>query len=269
MDSFTITKKPTDAVHLFHATMSPKTKPLQIQDRPMWFAHSENDAKNYQEVVLKFVLSRPIKLIDVTHQVFHMDFVAKVNNYFAPQITTEKMDALVALGLPDLNSQMQHMGERMNGGLYPGDTDTEESAALLSVIDTFSPLFGLKHRFSEQNQQNSDAAMVKMMMLLYPDYDGYTCTNFWPSYHHGGFLLPETCLFHPQTCIHQDLTFLGGRRTRKPKKPNQVGGSKNIFGGEHIELQSYLQKHGIRYEDVIIRNKAFVDQGALFTTNRT
>lgn len=261
MELFTITKPVSS--DLYHGTLTPV---FQVQPKPMWFAHAAQEAKKYRPNVVKFKLSRPVRLLDITHQAFHHDFVARVNNHYAPQISNIKLEPLVALGLPDLTAQMNHLGGRIEQGVYPGPGNNSHERDLLGVIESFSPMFGNKHRFSEQCLHHTDKKMVEMMMTLYPDHDGYTCTNFWPSYHHGGFLMPETCLFRPTECIVQDTTCNGGCSSfRKSKKSTgQNSKNTNIYGGEHIEFWSYLRERGIDPESAIVYNKAVVDQGALF-----
>ncbi len=264
MELFTVIKPVSS--DLYHGTLVATS--FQVQQRPMWFAHTSQDAKKYQPNVLKFKLSRPVKLLDITHQSFHHDFTARINNHYAPQISDVKFEPLVALGLPDLATQMNHLGGRIEQGVYPGPGNNAADRDLLGVIEAFSPLFGNKHRFSEQCRHHTDKKMVDAMIELYPDHDGYTCSNFWPSYHHGGFLMPETCLFKPMDCVVQDLSFNGGcssiKKTKRVGHINTGSDQRNAFGGERIEFWSYLRARGIDPETAIVYNKAVVDQGALF-----
>jgi hypothetical protein len=55
----------------------------------------------------------------------------------------------------------------------------------------------------------------------------------------------------------------------KVNQPKQAVMKKNLCGNDHIELFSYLEKHGIPIDDVIVHNKAFVDQGALYEKQYT
>jgi len=256
MDIFIIKKFNQD---FFHATSEKGI--FNIHDRPMWFAHNEIDAKKYGSRILKFKLKKEIKLIDISNQVFHMDFIAKVNNDKSPDIDTSKFNPLVAIGLPDLNSQLKIIGYR-DTGLYPNTTTDRR---LIDIIEKFIPLFGNKHRFSNQNDPPSDKLMVDALQRLYPDYDGYICNNYWPSYHHGGFIIPETCIFKPLEYI--EINNNGGKNNKikrkisdKKKKGGVLnkdekfpGERPNEFGGVYFNLEDFCKETGILMDDIIKR----------------
>jgi hypothetical protein len=253
----------------------------------MWFAHDEKNAKKHGERILKFKLKKSIKLIDISNQIFHMDFIAKINNEKSPNIDTTKFDPLIAIGLPDLRTQINYIGLQKNG-LYPNNNHYDENEKKnLDIIEKFVSLFGNKHRFSSQKNPDTDILLVNSLIRLYPDFDGYICSNFWPSYHHGGFLIPETCLFKPLDCILEDKSggkkIIGSGRSKKKKtyttkkiengqipgsrlneyggysfniENGQIPGSRlNEYGGYSLNIEDYCRELGINFEDLIVVNK--------------
>ncbi|MFO0001565.1 MAG: hypothetical protein ACK559_10565, partial [bacterium] len=76
--------------------------------------------------------------------------------------------------------------------------------------------FSGRHRYSVEQSDGTklDHTMVDALIKLYPDHDGYICKSMWPSYHQGGFLLPELCLFKPAICV-TTLEKKGGGTRRK------------------------------------------------------
>lgn len=238
MDLFTIVKSVGELV--YHGTSKPI---MQLVNRPTWFAHSEKDATRYGEIVKRFKYTKEVRLIDISNQIFHMDFIAKVNNEKAPNLDTSKYEALVPLGLPTLESQLEMIGHQKDG-VYPGGAHSEKD--MLNIIDVFSPLFGNKHRYSTQiGNTFTDNAMIEALTRHYPKCDGYICMNPWPSYHHGGFLAAETCLFAPDTMV-TEVKNAGGSKSKKNKV--QTGGG--IYG-PYISLDDFITKHKIDYFDVI------------------
>jgi len=131
---------------------------------------------------------------------------------------------------------------------------------MLDAIETIVPLFGNKHRCSNQTKPKTDVFMVEALMQLYPDFDGYICTNFWPSYHHGGFLLPETCLFRPRNIVQLDTSYssragASKKRAQRKKKNQMINGyRKNEFGGVDFNLEDFCKENGINYDDMIVVN---------------
>jgi hypothetical protein len=240
---------------LYHATS--KNEEFIIDNKDMWFAHNEKNAKKYGNKVLKFKLIKPLKLIDITNQIFHMDFTAKVNNEKFQDLDTSKFEALVYLGLPDLNSQLSLIGYQKDG-LYPSNTTNSSENKILEMINTFSPLFGNKHRYSSLTSSYSDRVFVKTLNRLYPEFDGYISKNYWPSYHHGGFLIPETCLFKPLNCIVEDKTISGGTKN-KNKTAKKPGTRPNKYGGVFLNVEQYCIDSGINFDDIIKVNRLICD----------
>lgn len=236
MTSFTITKSLGDT--LFHGTNNPNMK---IENRPVWFAHSEKDATRYGRIIKRFKYTKEVRLIDISNQLFHMDFIAKVNNEKAPHLDTSKYEALVPLGLPTLESQLQIIGHQKEG-MYPGGVNQE----MLNIINTFAPLFGNKHRHSTQvGDTFTDKAMVDALIRHYPECDGYTCMNPWPSYHHGGFLVAETCLFAPVGVLTE---VVGGGASKSKRNKVQTGGG---LYGPYVSIDDFIKKHNLDYFDVM------------------
>jgi hypothetical protein len=260
MESFTVIKNQTD--DLYHGTNIDKDKFI-IQDKPIWLAHSANNSNKYGKNVFKYKLRREVKLIDISNQLFHLDFISKVNNE-TELISTEKFLPLVALGLPDLTSQMNTLDKKFVNGNYPHNNIIDKK--LIEAIDKFVSLFGNKHRYSfNGNNIQSDILLVKALIKHYPSFDGYTCKNYWPSYHHSGFFIPETCLFKPQTIIEQDNAFKGGKiKKQSNKKTKQhagtgtnqnsnrpIGAIPNDFGGYFYTIEQYCKDTDTNFEDLI------------------
>jgi len=242
MDSFTIIIPIT--FNLYHAT---EQQTFTMINKPMWFAHEPKRAEAYATNILKFNPRRELKLIDISNQIFHMDFIAKVNNASAPLISTSRFDSLIPLGLPDLVSQLKTIDYQQNG-IYPGATNDDK---MLKAIETFAPLFGNKHRFSQLNStsNHTDHVMVDTLFKLYPNYDGYTCLNFWPSYHHGGFMIPETCLFKPFDVTEK--TQVGSKKNKTMKKQN--GGGRGMYP-HYFDLEEMAKKMGKTFDDLVVVN---------------
>lgn len=188
-----------DNVELFHGSSFPLSR-LRLQ--PTWFAHTSKTANAYGKFVYTFK-SKAIILLDIQNQNFHNDFMSKLNNYYATQRNTHALRVLAPLGLPDYKTQMKFM-EKNNVGLYPENARQMNSKEkeTLRRIEEFSGLYGNKHRFSLQKDDDDlDREMVDMMRILYPNFDGYTCQSLLPSYHMGGFMAAETCLFNPEKVL--------------------------------------------------------------------
>ena len=92
-----------------------------------------------------------------------------------------------------------------------------------------------------------DAILVESLMKHYPEHDGYICLNLWPSYHHGGFLGAETCIFRPDESV--DLTGIvsAGGSSRKTRK---VGGTQSVYGN-NFNFEDYLKRNNLNYYDVV------------------
>jgi hypothetical protein len=267
MELFTINKTTHE---LFHGTNNPSN--LNIIQKPMWFAHNEKDAQKYGKNILKFKLKKSLKLIDISNQIFHMDFIAKVNNEKSPHIDSTKFDPLIAIGLPDLKYQTEFIGIQKSG-IYPNNNLSAQNRNTLNIIEQFSHLFGNKHRFSSQINPQTDAIFVEALQRLYPDFDGYICENYWPSYHHGGFLTPETCLFKPLDCSIKIRNY--GGKSKNTKNKNEItGGSPdntqtqkhipgsrpNPYGGLYYNIEQFCKDTGIKFEDIIyVNHKIFED----------
>jgi len=175
-------------------------KGLVLRNDFLWCALDYDIAVKYAEEgvnVYTVKTKRSLKLIDITNENFHKDFMNKVNNYYAFNKIkqTEKWKSLVPLGLPSLKIQMQHLQPTISG-VYP----SSKQQKMIDTIDYFAEFIGNKHRYSAVTKDygNLDTDMVKMIRQLYGDaVDGIISPSLWPSYHQGGFQHPEICIFEP------------------------------------------------------------------------
>jgi hypothetical protein len=260
MDLFTVIE--SNGKILYHGTSS---NVLNIKNKPLWLAHNEKNAESYGKNVFFCKLKKPVKLLDVSHSLFHQDFMYKVNNFTAPEISNAKLFPLLALGLPDFKTQIDVVGHQQLG-MYPPNVDKNPNfnKQLFELIETFVSLFENKHRLSIQGSISTDKLMMESLMKLYPEYDGYICKNYWPSYHHGGFLMPETCIFHPNDIVEL-VGLKGGNNTKTKKSKKQLpkhksqkkeivekpGWRRNAFGGMTFKMDDFCKDTGIPFEDMI------------------
>lgn len=248
---------------LYHGT---ERKHFNSIEHPMWFAHNKKDAQAYGPNLFTVKLKRNVKLLDISHGLFHHDFMNKVNAMNPSKISLDNYKPLLALGIPNVQHQVNIVGLQKQG-LYP--QNQKDDQRIFDAIEAILPMFGNKHRLSIQGQESTDKQMIEAMMKLYPNFDGYTCKTYWPSYHHGGFLSPETCLFHPDTCVEfVSVEYVGGKKsnrkqTRKNKQKitNKKGGGnidnikpgyrKNEFGGYTWSLDWLCEDTGMKFEDFV------------------
>lgn len=170
-----------------------------LTEYPMWVGDLKT-ARMYGPHIHMFRATRNLRLLDISNTMFHADFMARVNKLFKDndENAATKARVLAPLGLPDFKTQMMFV-RRLPGGIY----DERVSTQMKHNIDKHVGFFGRKHRYSFEwaNGVKLDHDMAVTMKRVYPNIDGYICEYMWPTYHHNGFFLPETCLFTPITCI--------------------------------------------------------------------
>ena len=238
MESFTIH---SDTL-LYHGSNNIK---FIINESPLWCAHNVQNANKYGKYLYMIKPLRKLKLIDISNISFHNDYISRVNNLKFTEnssLAEEKAYCMLALGLPNFKTQLRYLPKNISG-VYPNTPLDEKSFKIFNMIEMFSPYFGERHRYSlESNGINLDKRMVSMLMELYPDYDGYICKSYWPSYHLGGFMHPETCIFKPLECLALQNK-QGGRPVKRNKKNNET---------EKItEIEEYLKNQGLTLNDVV------------------
>jgi hypothetical protein len=263
MELFTIVQNKDNI--LFHGTGK---KCFDSIEHPMWFAHSKKDAKAYGSNLFTVKLKRNVKLLDISHGLFHHDFMNKVNSIEPSKISIDNYAPLLALGIPNIQHQVDVVGLQKDG-IYP--QNQKDNQRVFDAIEVMLPMFGDKHRLSIQGNVSTDKHMIDAMMKLYPSFDGYTCKTYWPSYHHGGFLSPETCLFHPNTCIEiVTVDYVGGKKKFQTEKTNtknkqkntnskkgentnngKPGYRKNEFGGHTWSLEWLCEDTGMTFDDFV------------------
>ena len=209
MELFTI--KINENIDLFRASENNK-----IGTTPLWFAETENIASKYGKTVFMYKTSRALKLLDISNSIFHLDYMSKLNNSCIDNICMNpfKGKLLAPLGLPDYKTQLRYVKPTSIGFYKEPSNDRDKKVKAL--IDDHIGFFNGRHRYSVEQSDGTklDYTMVDAFMKLYPDYDGYICKSMWPSYHQGGFLLPEICLFRPSVSV-KNATKGGGRKKHK------------------------------------------------------
>lgn len=235
-------------------------KPIEtLKNEPLWLGDLAT-ARDYGSDIVQYTLTKSVKLLDVANSSFHTDFIARVNNMYGNKDIKGKI--LAPLGLPDFETQMQYV-RKTTTGLYQVNPNVESDALIMKrTIDKYIPFIGYKHRYSVEfsdSDEQLDKMMVDTMKRLYPEHDGYTCLHLWPSYHHNGFLRPETCLFYPITCLDQGIN-------------KARGGGKKQKGGtsqeNKEELPEDFKKMGWTDPKQIFRQGRLKEGGAQTSTKR-
>jgi len=223
--------------HVYYRGLNSKV-PGTITDYPMW-ASDLTTARAYGPHIHAYRTVRNLKLIDITNTLFHSDFMARVNKYYNGDggMDPRKGRVLAPIGLPDFKTQMMNVLP-IHGGIY----DDSITTSMKNIIDKHIGYFGGKHRYSIEraNGERLDHDMVLAMKRLYPNADGYVSEIMWPSYHHNGFLRPETCFFNPITCI----VYTG-------LEASIGGGPNNVIADDN--LPEDLINHGFKTWDEILR----------------
>jgi hypothetical protein len=184
-----------------------------IGTNPLWFAETETIASKYGINVYMYKTSRALKLLDISNSIFHLDYMSKLNNSCNDNICMNPLKGklLAPLGLPDYETQLKYI-KPTSVGFYE-EPKTDRDKKVKSLIDNHIGFFSGRHRYSVE--QSDGTKLVDALMKLYPDHDGYICKSMWPSYHQGGFLLPELCLFKPAICVTTLEKKGGGKRKSK------------------------------------------------------
>lgn len=239
MELFTIV---LDAGSVFYRGTDKKVD-SPLQSLPSWFGDLTT-AQSYGSNIFSYRATRRLRLLNITHPIFHADFIAKINVKYEKN-PKMKGKILAPLGLPDLETQMQYVAP-LTSGNYNDPTKRPRA------IDIELPFFGNKHRYSSETPTDKlDILMAHEMKLLYPDHDGYTSPILWPSYHHNGFLHPETCLFNPYTSV----TLL--------ETSFQTGGGSSLANEKYAE---WLQEYGFTDAREIIRTRVILNEDDPKTT---
>lgn len=162
-----------------------------IRTIPTWFAIDAETPKKYGSVVYKIEVKEPIKLLDITTWSFRNDFLDRINKY--PEILRDdrirnlKGIALMALGLPNYNTQVQLM-QRYLQAMPPAYNDDN------LFIDSCTYI---GHRLSERTL---DQKMVELLILLYgKEFQGYIQPTRVASCWMNDFA-PEVCIFDLSKC---------------------------------------------------------------------
>ena len=181
-----------------------------VTDSPLWLALTRDDALLYGDTILEYELLSDINLINITSDIFHKNFLSKLNYIFTgihhDGVDMRKKLACLPLGLPDFHTQ-KHILNLLNVSLPVCTHWTSEH-------DIASRFLLKKHRYSEFKR---DLYMVEVMSEIYAE-DGYPIK--WPSVLHDGFLSREICIFQAK---------------QKLKIINR-GGSKKCVSSKKIKL---------------------------------
>lgn len=207
----------------FHANVEiyrgGQSRDIKSSNHPLWFAESKDIAKRYGDHVSVFKVKKELDLLDISNCIFHLDYMSKINNTCIENMGLNALKGrlLAPLGLPDYDTQLKHV-KKTKEGVYTPETKREEN--IRAFIDEHIGYFGGRHRYSVENSDGTklDHAIVNALAKLYPHHDGYICKSMWPSYHQGGFLLPEICLFRPSESTEYVVSSAGGGGGRREKE---------------------------------------------------
>ena len=228
---------------LYHGNASPS---FNIRELPIWITSNEY-AKLYGTYVhtIKVNHEKDLELLNIMHPQWQDKFMHTV--YTDNTLSTrEKFEMMAPFGLPSLNTQL-HFVERMADGLYDWSDDVEKNSIRAS-IDYHASVFRDTHRFSKayqnENMPSLDLSVVKYMMNhpTFNKYDGYIAPLHWPSYHHGGFLTPEVCIFRPFHVLEIVKERKGGKAVKAIKaKTSQKAGQSIEFNVQSDIPQEWLR----------------------------
>ena len=192
---------------------SDTSDPIPIGNESLWFTLSEAGARVYGSHVHQYHTVGNLRLLDITHPTFHQDFMCRVNNHIRDPV--QKANALVPLGLPSFEVQMKQFGPSIDGTY-----DDYSHRDRREKIEHDVAFFGGRHRYSLiRDGIMYDMYMVNAMKRFYPGHDGYVCRVPWPSFHHGGSLIPECCVFNPERhvkVVSSSRVLKAGGRTMDP-----------------------------------------------------
>ena len=177
-----------------------------------WFALNKEDAERHGKKTSRYILKHDLSLVNIAHQLFHMDFMYKVISRYPHQEERDKI--LFPIGLPSLEQQI----ERIKTNLRPNALleNCEKSKSLKAECEAF--------KFSVQyNGENWDNYFADAIKKIYTIHQGYICDIHWPSILLGGRLIPEVCIFNPSTVLQPQIIHLGGfKKQSKPRKKDIV-----------------------------------------------
>ena len=191
-----------------------ESKLILERESPTWFALNEDTIKKYGELIYKFKIIDPLKLLNITTWEFRNDFLNRLNKY--PDILKDsklkylKALSLIALGLPNFNTQLELMKKYLQNipRMYNDDN---------LFLDTCTYI---GHRLSEKT---IDLKMVELLQLLYgTEYQGYIqpmkIASFWMNE-----FAEEICIFNLKNLNGKLNNVTSGGK--KNKNIKQHGGS--------------------------------------------
>jgi len=148
-----------------------------------WFTYDINDAAMYGKKIIEYSLKKDINVINIMNGFFHIDYINKLNLKYTGDnfngIDDRKYNAMVSLGLPDIDFQIKLLN---NNGI---DIKLEE--------DFYSRIYFNKNRFSSYQ---SDKDLVLNIAEFYKHKcDGFTNPVKYVDKFSKGFLPRELFLF--------------------------------------------------------------------------
>ena len=178
----------------------------------MWFAEDKINAKKYGDFLYTFKPLKPLKLINISSPLFHMDFIGKVNLLYRNNhgFDLRKSLCLMPLGLPSTKEVRRTLAQL---GLDSQANFTEDN----DEVNQRCSYFNNKHRISINiNNNNMDNYFVNALKEIYSiKYDGYIQPIQAPSGIFGGKMnTEEICIFKPHTHLklikETDISITGG-----------------------------------------------------------
>lgn len=164
------------------------TKKLQVAEQYGREYSIDNGKKEFKVCVYK--PTKPLKLIDINHGVFHLDFISKLNNIYGnldnigDQIY-QKLRISSSLGLPSL--------ELMREYGISNDSDYVDRDLHDDIKDNLQ-FMNNKSRSSGSIRDNM--LFVDFLKEHYSMFDGYISLFNQPSEFHCGVFSAELCLFN-------------------------------------------------------------------------
>ena len=168
-----------------------------------WFGFSPDDIRGYGNILGIFNPSRNLNLIDITSNIFYIDYIARFNNHFhsnpagIPKLTAY----LFPIGFTDKECYQQFFNT-----INPNHDSPPISYEILSSAQ----FFGNRSRCSVKDL---DIAFMETIFLLYPGIDGIIASTKLPNFIFNGYHHSEICVKDPQLMILRNtshMPVLGG-----------------------------------------------------------
>lgn len=187
-----------------------------------WFAEQKEVASSYGLHVYTFATVEPLKLINISSPLFHMDFIGKVNLLYRENGGNDNRKglALMPLGLPSTKESRRVLASLGIDDTFTNFNDQNDQ------VNNFVSYFNGKHRMSILINGNKldDKFMDALKQIYGATFDGYIQPIRAPSaIFGGGFNNQEVGIFNP----HLKLRLItdqrgGGKQPKSLHVPNFI-----------------------------------------------